>query len=169
MKLNPNKCVFGVESGKFLGYIVSRRGIEANPEKIKALLDIKSPRRVKEVQSLTGRIAALSRFVAKATDKCQPFFKAIKKTDGFEWTDECEKAFQEMKAYFGTPPFLSKPKEGEMLYVYFTVSERAMSAVLICDEDKAQWPIFYVSKALLDAETHYTEIEKLSLALLVAA
>ena len=98
MKLNPNKCVFGVESGKFLGYIVSRRGIEANPEKIKALLEMKSPRRVKEVQSLTGRIAALTRFVSKATDKCQPFFKALKKTDGFEWTIECEEAFQEMKA-----------------------------------------------------------------------
>ena len=84
MKLNPNKCVFGVESGKFLGYVVSQRGIEANPEKIKALLEMKSPRRVKEVQSLTGRIAALTRFVAKATDKCQPLFKALKKTDGFK-------------------------------------------------------------------------------------
>ena len=92
---------------------------------------MKSPRRVKEVQSLTGRIAALSCFVAKATDKCQPFFKAIKKTDGFKWRDECEKAFQEMKAYFGTPPFLSKPKEGEALYVYLAVSERDVSAVLI--------------------------------------
>ena len=169
MKLNPYKCVFGVESGKFLGYIVSRRGIEANPEKIKAFLDMKSPRGVKEVQSLTGRIAALSRFVAKATDECQPFFKAIKKTDGFEWTDECEKAFQEMKAYFGTPPFFSKPKEGETLYIYLAVSERAVSAVLIREEDKAQWSIFYVSKALLGAERRYTEIEKLSLALLVAA
>ena len=93
MKLNPNKCVFGVESGKFLGYIVSRRGIEANPKKIKALIDMRSPRRDKEVQSLPGRVVALSRFVAKATDKCQPFFKAIKKTDGFEWTNECEKNF----------------------------------------------------------------------------
>ena len=107
--------------------------------------------------------------MAKATDRCEPFFKAIKKTDGFEWTDECEKAFQEMEAYFGTPPFLSKPKEGETLYIYLAVSERAVSAVLIREEDRAQWPIFYISKALLDAETPYTEIEKLSLTLLVAA
>ena len=91
--------MFGVESGKFLGYSVSRRGIEVNPKKIKALLDLISPQRVKEVQSLTGRISALARFVAKATDKYQPFFKAIKKTDGFVLTDECEKAFQEMKTY----------------------------------------------------------------------
>ena len=91
--------------------------------------------------------------------------KAIKKTDKFVWTDECEKAFQEMKAYIGTPSLLSKPKEGGMLYVYLTISKRAVSAVLVREEDKVQWPIFYVSKALLDAKTRYTEIEKLSLSL----
>ena len=83
MKLNPNKCVFGVESGKFLGYIVSRRGIEANPEKIKALLEMKSPRRIKEVQSLTGRIAALTRFVSKATDKCSTVLQSSKEDGRF--------------------------------------------------------------------------------------
>ena len=103
MKLNPNKCAFGVESGKFLGYMVSHRGIEANPEKIRAILEMRSPQKVKEVQSLMGRIAALTRFVSKATDRCQPFFKALKKTDGFVWTEECEEAFSEMKAYFTSP------------------------------------------------------------------
>ncbi|XP_074356100.1 uncharacterized protein LOC141695782 [Apium graveolens] len=78
MKLNPQKCVFGVESGKFLGFIVNHRGIEANPAKIKALLDMKSPTNVKQVQSLTGRIAALNRFVSKSSDRCKEFFKAIK-------------------------------------------------------------------------------------------
>ena len=77
MKLNPAKCAFGVASGKFLGYMVNQRGIEANPEKIQALLDMKSPSKVKEVQKLTGRIAALNRFVSKATDRCLPFFKAL--------------------------------------------------------------------------------------------
>ena len=79
MKLNPQKCVFGVESGKFLGFIVNHRGIEANPAKIKALLEMKSPRNVKEVQCLTGRIAALNRFVSKSSDKCREFFASIKK------------------------------------------------------------------------------------------
>ena len=78
MKLNPSKCSFGVSSGKFLGFTVSQRGIEANPEKVKAILEMSSPRTVKEVQSLTGRIAALNRFVSKATDKCLPFFKTLK-------------------------------------------------------------------------------------------
>ena len=87
MKLNPNKCAFGVSSGKFLGFMVSHKRIEANPDKIQAILDMKPPQNVKEVQSLTGRVAALNRFVSKATDKCLPFFKVLKKA--FEWTDDC--------------------------------------------------------------------------------
>ena len=79
MKLNPSKCSFGVSSGKFLGFMVSQRGIEANPKKVKAILEMFSPRMVKEVQSLTGRIAALNKFVSKATNKCLPFFKTLKK------------------------------------------------------------------------------------------
>ena len=78
MKLNPNKCAFGVASGKFLGFTVSQRGIEANPEKVRAILDMVSPKTVKEVQKLTGRITALNKFVSKATNKCLPFFKTLK-------------------------------------------------------------------------------------------
>ena len=87
MKLNPNKCVFRVSSEKFLRFMVSHRGIEANPKKIKAILNMKPPQSIKEVQSLTRRVAALNRFVFKATDKCLPFFKILKKS--FEWMDKC--------------------------------------------------------------------------------
>ena len=87
MKLNPSKCVFGVTTGKFLGFMVSQRGIEANPEKVHAIINMVSPRTVKEVQKLTGRIAALNRFVSRATDKCLPFFKTLKQA--FAWTDKC--------------------------------------------------------------------------------
>ena len=79
MKLNPQKCVFGVDSGKFLGFIYNHRGIVANPAKIQAQINMRSPRNVKEVQSLTGRVASLNQFVSKSSDKCQEFFKAIKK------------------------------------------------------------------------------------------
>ena len=91
MRLNPTKCVFGVSSSKFLGLMVSQRGIEANLEKVKAILDMTSPRNVKEVLRLTGRIATLNRFVFRATDKCLLFFKMLKRA--FQWTDECEEAF----------------------------------------------------------------------------
>ena len=108
MKLNPSKCVFGVASDKFLGFMVSQRGIEANPEKVQAIINMVSPRTVKEVQKLTGRIAALNRFVSRATDKCLPFFKMLKQA--FAWTDKCEAAFQDLKRYLSNPPLLSPSK-----------------------------------------------------------
>ena len=79
MKLNPSKCVFGVASGKFLGFMVSQRGIEENPEKVQAIINMASPRTIKEVQKLTRRIAALNRFVSRVMDKCLPFFKTLKR------------------------------------------------------------------------------------------
>ena len=145
MKLNPSKCVFGVVSGKFLGFMVSQRGIEANPKKVQAIINMVSPRTVKEVQKLTGRIAALNRFVSRATDKCLPFFKTLKRA--FAWTDECEVAFQELKRYLSNPPFLSSSKEGENLYLYLAVSTTAVSAALIREEVKKQLPVYYVSQA----------------------
>ena len=80
MKLNPNKCAFGVIAGKFLGFMVSQRGIEVNPKKIRAIMELEPPKMVKEVQSLNGKIAALNRFVLKATDKCLPFFCTLRKS-----------------------------------------------------------------------------------------
>jgi hypothetical protein len=86
MKLNPAKCTFGVSSGKFLGFMVSQRGIEANPEKVSAVLGMQSPQTTKQLQQLIGRIAALNRFISRSADKCLPFFKILKKT--FEWNGE---------------------------------------------------------------------------------
>ena len=105
MKLNPGKCAFGVMAGKFLGFMVSQRGIEANPDKIQAIMEMKPPKNMKEVQSLNGKVAALNRFVSRATDKCLPFFCTLKKS--FEWTDKCQQAFEELKAYLSAPPLLS--------------------------------------------------------------
>ena len=85
MKLNPSKCVFGMASGKCLSFMVSQRGVEANPDKVRAIMEMASPKNIKEVQSLNGRVAALNCFVSKATDKCLPFFKVLRKA--FEWTD----------------------------------------------------------------------------------
>jgi hypothetical protein len=96
MKLNPAKCAFGVSSGKFLGYMVSSRGIEANPEKIQAVLEMQSPKSTKQLQQLTGRLAALNRFISRSTDKCLPFFKILRKA--FEWTSECDSAFSPLRS-----------------------------------------------------------------------
>ena len=87
MKLNPNKCAFKVASGKFLGFMVSQRGIEANLDKIQVILNMEPLKNIKDVQSLTGQVATLNMFVTKTTGKCLPFFKVIRRT--FEWTDKC--------------------------------------------------------------------------------
>ena len=113
VKLNPAKCAFGVSTGKFLGFIVNYRGIEANPDKIKAVLDMPPPFNIKEVQRLIRRIAALSRLVSKASDKCQPFFQVLKKA--FQWDTRCEEAFSALKTYLSSPPILVSPSEESSL------------------------------------------------------
>ena len=107
MKLNPAKCAFGVSTGKFLGFIVNNRGIEAYSDKIKAVLDMPPPLGIKEVQRMTGRIAALSRFVSRASNKCQPFFQVLKKA--FQWDTKSEEAFSALKTYFSSPPHSGEP------------------------------------------------------------
>ena len=110
MIFNPRKCAFGVTAGKFLGFIVSQRGIEVNPEKIQAIMEMIPPKNVKEVQSLNGKVAALNRFISRAIDKCLPFFCTLKKS--FEWTVECQQAFEDLKTYLSSPLLLRPSKLG---------------------------------------------------------
>ena len=130
---------------------------------------MRSPRNLKEMQSLTGRLAALSRFIPKATDKCQPFFQVIRRGKKTERTPECEEAFQNLKQYLQRAPLLSTPRDGDKLFLYLAVSDRATSSILVREEEGVQYPIYYTSKALLDAETRYPPLEKWTLALVVAA
>ncbi|XP_024010591.1 uncharacterized protein LOC112086024 [Eutrema salsugineum] len=169
MKLNPAKCRFAVTSGEFLGYLVTHRGIEANPKQIKALIEMPSPRTKREVQRLTGRVAALNRFISRSTDKCLPFYDTLRGNKKFEWDERCEAAFQELKSYLASPPILAKPVEGEPLFLNITVSATAVSGVLIREERFEQKPIIYVSQTLTDVEIRYPQIEKVSLAVVVSA
>ena len=150
MKLNPSKCVFEVIAGKFLGFMVSQRDIEVNPEKVRAILELEPPRTVKAVQSLNGKVAALNIFISKATDKCLPFFRVLRKS--FEWTDECQKAFDDLKKYLSSPPLLSPSMPGEELYLYIAVSQATVSAALVRDEGGLQRPIYFISRAFRGAE-----------------
>ena len=159
----------GVGSGKFLGYLVTRRGIEASPDQIKAILDLQSPTSAKQVQMLTGRAAALNRFISRSSDKCKPFFNLVKKTADFLWTEECEAALADLKKYLITAPVLLTPELGEELFLYLAVSEHAASAVLIREEQGEQKAVYYVSKTLASAETRYLPLEKLMLALVMAS
>ena len=99
LRLNASKCSFGVGSGKFLGYMVTHRGIEVNLDQIKAINNLQLLRNPKEVQKLTGMAVALNRFISRSTDRCRPFFLLINKWKVFEWTEECAIAFQQLKDY----------------------------------------------------------------------
>ena len=167
MKLNPSECAFGVALGKFLGFMVSHRGIEANSEKIKAILDMQPPQSIKEVQSLTGLVVAINMFVSKTTDKCLPFFKVLKKA--FEWTYECQRASQDLKTYLVMASLLSPSVMEEELFLYLAVTPHAVSSALIREEGKVQKPVYYTSRALRGAEGQYPPIEKLAFALIMAS
>ncbi|XP_028092679.1 uncharacterized protein LOC114292866 [Camellia sinensis] len=167
MKLNLEKCAFGVGSGKFLGFTVSHRGIEANLEKIKALIEMQSPRTVKEVQQLTGRVTALNRFISRATDKCLPFFKVLRQA--FEWNTKSEEAFKQLKQYMTNPPLLSQSLPGETLSFYLAVSNIAVSAALIREDGSVQRSVYYINRALRGAKQNYPLLEKMALALVIAS
>lgn len=121
MTLNPSKCTFDVTSGKFLGSVVTQRGIDASQEQIKAIMNLVSPRNVKEVQTQTGRVVALNRFISKSSDKCRLFYNVLRNNKGLAWTNEHEEALNKLKKYPSTPPLLSKPKAGEALQLYLAV------------------------------------------------
>ena len=120
-KLNPEKCVFGVSAGKLLGFLVSHRGIEANPAKIKAIEVMRPPSRSKEVQKLTRSLAALSRFISRLAERALPFFKLLW-FGPFSWTEEAEQAFQELKQHLTSLPVLVAPEPGETLFLYLAAS-----------------------------------------------
>jgi hypothetical protein len=112
LKLNPNKCVFGVPSGKLLGFIISHFGIEANPEKI-TITSMKAPTCIKDVQKLTGCMAALNRFISKLGERGLPFFKLFKHQKKFVWTREADQALAQLKDFLSKPPILTAPRKGE--------------------------------------------------------
>ncbi|CAJ2668042.1 unnamed protein product [Trifolium pratense] len=169
MRFNPEKCTFGVKAGKFLGFYLTERGIEAHPDKCRAFFEFPTPDSKKSIQSLNGMLTALSRFVAKSAQHALPLFKLLRKESAFEWTKECEDALQHLKRALSEPPVLTRPNEGETLYLYLAVASEAISAVLIRETEQGQKPVYFVSKALQGPELRYLQIEKTALAVVMAA
>jgi hypothetical protein len=135
IKLNPAKCAFGVPSGKLLGFLVSHRVIEANPDKVKAIEEMHPPHNLKEMQLLAGCMAALGRFIARSGEKALPFFKLMKRTMKFEWTLEADKAFAELKRYLTSPPIMVAPTFCEPVLLYIVATLRTASAILVAERD----------------------------------
>jgi hypothetical protein len=130
MRLNPEKCTFGVQAFKFIGFYLTERGIEANPDKCRTFTELPTLHSKKCIQTLNGMLTALSIFVAMSAQHTLPFFKLLRKETKFEWTDECENALKHLKETLFALPVLSRPDQGEILHLYLSVSSNAVSAVL---------------------------------------
>ena len=148
--------------------MMTHRGIEVNPNQIKAINDLQAPRNPKEVQKLTGMTAALNRFISRLAERCYPLFLLLHKWKGFEWTEKCVVAFQQLKEYLSRLPIMSSPKVDEVLFAYLAVAPHAVSFVLIREDSGDQRLVYYVSKPLHEAEVRYLSLEKAILAVVHA-
>ncbi|GJU16760.1 reverse transcriptase domain-containing protein [Tanacetum coccineum] len=158
-----------MQEGMFLGYKVNTNGLKVCLEKADAVLSLSSPRCLKDVQKLNGKLASLNRFLSKSAEKSLPFFKTLKKytkKSDFQWTQEAEEAFKQIKKLIAELPMLTAPKEKEELIVYLAAAKEAISAVLMTDREGKQVLVYFVSRALRGPEIDYTPMEKLVLALL---
>ena len=160
--------MFGVEASKFSGFLLTERGIEANPEKCAAILEMRSQISINEVQQLTRRMDALSKFVSAGGDKDHPYFQCLRRNSRFIWT-RGEEAFLKLKEYLASPPVLCKPQPGTPLRLYFAVTDRAISSVLVQEHDQVQRPIYFLSKVLQGPKVRYQDQEKAALTVVFSA
>jgi hypothetical protein len=137
MMLNPKKCVFGVSTGKLLGYMVLSRGIDANPKKVEAIGNLQPPWTRKEIQKLAGMMAALSRFISKLGERGMSFYRLLCKADGFQWDDQATVAFVELKQYLKSLPTLVPPKPKDVLLLYVAATDVVVSTVIAVERPEA--------------------------------
>jgi hypothetical protein len=174
-KLDPNKCVFGVPSGKLLGFVISHRDIEANPKKISAITSMKAPTCIKNVQKLTGCTAALNRFISKLGERGIPFFKLLKHQEKFAWTPEADQALPRLKDFLSKPPVLTAPRKKEQLLLYLAATTHVVSTAIIVERQEDghaypnQRPVYFVSEVLSESKARYQPVQKLLYALLITS
>ena len=171
LRLNPNKCTFGVRSGRLLGFIVSQKGIEVDPDKVKAIREMPAPKTEKQVRGFLGRLNYISRFISHMTATCGPIFKLLRKNQGCVWTEDCQRAFDSIKEYLLEPPILIPPVEGRPLIMYLTILEDSMGCVLGQQDEtgRKEHAVYYLSKKFTDCESRYSLLEKTCCALAWAA
>jgi hypothetical protein len=172
LKLNPEKCVFGVTKEKILGCLISAKRIEANPDNIRAIREMEEPKTKKDIQKLNGRVAALNIFISRSTERSLPFFKALKGKGTIEWGPEQSKAFAEFKDYIEKMAILSPPLPSEPLVLYVAASKAAVSTALVreveTEKGKLQCLVYFVSEALTGSKLLYSELEKIAYAVIMA-
>jgi hypothetical protein len=168
LKMNPLKCAFGVHAGDFLGFVVHKKGIEINQNKTKAIMETQPPTTKKQLQSLLGKINFLRRFISNLSGKAHPFSPLLRKQKGdqFHWGQDQQKAFEDIKNYLSNPPTLIPPIRNKSMKLYIAASDSTIGSMLAQkDENNVEKAIYYLSRVLNDAETRYSDIEKLCLCL----
>ena len=154
LRLNPKKCIFGVESVKVLGFVVSCEGIRVDPDKAKAIIEMPPPGTEKEVRRFLRKIQCISHFIAKLTTICEPIFKLLRKNQPTKWTNSCQKAFDRIKAYLANPPVPKPAKPDKPLLLYLSIENTNIGAMLAQeDDDGKEYAIYYLSRKLQDTET----------------
>jgi ribonuclease HI len=167
VKLNPEKCVFGMPRRMLLGYIVSQRGIQANPEKVAALERMGPIRDLKGVQKVLGCLAALSRFISRLGEKGLPLYRLLKKQEKFSWTAEAQEALDKLKVTLAHAPILTQPQDSEPQYLYVAATTQVVSAVIVVERTEeghalpVQWPIYYISEVLSETKARYPQVASL--------
>jgi hypothetical protein len=167
VKLNPEKCIFGVPRGMLLGFVMSERSIEANPEKISAIMDMGPIKNLKGVQRVMGCLAALSRFIARLGERSLSLYKLMKKSDHFTWTPEAQEALDSLKNMLKSPLILTAPTPEEPMLLYISTTTQVVSAALVVEREeprrsqKVQRPVYFVSEVLSDSKTCYSQMQKL--------
>ena len=171
LKLNPAKCTFGVKSGKLLGFVMSNKGIEVDPDKLKAIQDMPAPKTEREVRGFLGRLNYIARFILQLTVTCELIFRLLRKKNPGTWDENCQKAFDKIKQYLQKPPLLVSPVHGRPLILYLTVTESAMGCVLGQQNEsrRKEQAIYYLSKKFTECESRYSMVEKLCCSLVWSA
>jgi hypothetical protein len=174
VRLNPEKCVFGVPRVILPGFIISEHDIESDSKKIAAITKIGSIQNLMGVQSVTGCLAALSRFISRLGEQGLPLYRLLRKTDHFPWTPEAQEALDKLKALLSKALILVPPSDGEPLVLYITATTQLVSTALFIEREeeghalKVECPMYFVSEILADAKTRYPQIQKFPYALMIA-
>jgi ribonuclease HI len=174
VKLNPEKCVFGVPRGMLLEYIVSQRGIELNPKNVTSLKRMGPIRDLKGVQKVLGCLAALSRFILRLGEKGLPHYRLLKKHERFSWTVEDQEALDKLKATLAHAPILMPPRDSEPLHLYVAATTQVVSAVIVVERTEeghalpVQRPVYYIGEVLSETKPRYPQIQKLLYSVVLA-
>uniref|UniRef100_A0A2N9HG17 RNA-directed DNA polymerase n=1 Tax=Fagus sylvatica TaxID=28930 RepID=A0A2N9HG17_FAGSY len=170
LKMNPLKCAFGVSAGKFLGFLVHNRGIDVDPAKASAIATMRPPTSHKELKSFLGRLSYIRRFIPGLAAVTSTFSHLLKKGVSFNWSAECQEAFERIQAIMTKLPTVCAPIAGKPLRLYLASNSQAIGALVAQENGHGvEQPVYYVSRGLKDTETRYSVAERACLALVYAS